>query len=303
MTTTGAASPGLPIARAFPDNPVIASATIGEILRDTQLYLLFIVGRSGSTWLTEMASRGGRLGTPHEFFNDGWLDSNEIQLRCRPPSVIGTRDINAFARSTVAEHRAPSGVFGLELAYPQLLNLKACLEPGFCLDRRIRSFFLRRRNIVAQAISSYRSVASGFWHSTQNDPDARRRFAELGYDAEGLDERVSDVVACEQGLDAAFAECGIKPLQFFYEDLLASPNAVLSWMDRAVTGNNDDAPPIKRGTIVPISDHLNRSWEGRYRAERAAFLASAIKSRPPMRSDFAVSFRSGSFADARVARG
>jgi hypothetical protein len=49
----------------------------------------------------------GHLGVPQEWFNDGWIYSNETALGCRPPKLRRTFDINRYVEEIVSD---PLGV-------------------------------------------------------------------------------------------------------------------------------------------------------------------------------------------------
>jgi hypothetical protein len=62
--------------------------------------------------VTEMASAGGQFGTPQEWFNETFLQTNREFPVCRP--LGRTSDINQFIRITNPSCRSPANVMGRE---------------------------------------------------------------------------------------------------------------------------------------------------------------------------------------------
>lgn len=272
------------IAAAFPTNPIIAAATLQELCRSNRLYASFITPRSGSTWLTEMASAGGQLGTPQEWFNETFLQTNLEFLGCRPPRLVGTSDINEYISISIASHRSPANIMGLQLSFYQAQSLFKLVEAPEPAKAAMTFFYLRRRNLVAQAVSLYRSVVSGRFHSYETDREAVARFGAVVFDAEKVAYWVEHLLASEIGFEAMFRSCGLEVHRFFYEDLVAHPGQTLNWLHVIAAGENGPrprpAPPPGPGQVLPLGDEKNREWETRFRDEQRALLDSARSSCP-----------------------
>ncbi len=273
------------IAPAFHTNSTIEKATLLEVVQSTKLYVMFITPRSGSTWVAEMAEAGGRLSMPHEWFNDTWIYTEQEVLGCRPPKLAGTSDINEYIRRTVAGHRSPEGIAGVQLSSFQSQMLFELLEDRECAKEAVTFFYLRRRNFVAQAISLHRSVASGRFHSFETDAEARTRFDALGYDAERIEFWMRHLLASEQSFEAQFRSCGVRVLRFFYEDVLADPGRAVDWMYAMITGKAPYGHTPVPGAIKLISDEKNREWEARFRADQQALIPMIEDQRPALIGD------------------
>jgi LPS sulfotransferase NodH len=270
-----------PLERAFPTESVLRAATIAALRRDTLLYIIFILPRSGSTWLTDMAMRGGRLGAPQEWFNDTWIQGDEPALGCKPPRLVGTADINEYARRCVADHRSSIGVMGVQLSYYQTLALMRSTDDPTLATAGMPIFYLRRRNILAQAISLYRSVESGLFHSYQTA--GHTNFAAPAYDQHKITEWIAHIVQCETGFESLFASCGATPCALFYEDVLARPAECLALVEHRITGHPPPAgaaPP--HSSLRRLAGAESLAWEERFRGQAAAILRDLEDRRPPL---------------------
>jgi LPS sulfotransferase NodH len=268
-----------PLERAFPAGSVLRAATITALRHDTSLYVIFILPRSGSTWLTDMAMRGGRLGAPQEWFNDTWILGDEPALGCKPPSLAGTADINEYTQRCVAAHRSAIGLMGVQLSYYQTLALMRATDDPALAVTDLPMFYLRRRNIVAQGISLYRSVESGLFHSYQA-PGGNAHFAVPDYDAQKIAAWIAHIVECEAGFEALFASCTAAPLALFYEDMLARPADCLAFVEHRITGRPPPAAAPPTSSLRRLSGAESLAWEERFRCEAATVLRDLEDRRP-----------------------
>jgi LPS sulfotransferase NodH len=121
------------------------------------VYIIFITGRCGSTWLTHLIEDTGLAGAPHEFFN---------------PDSLGYFNKSIQAGSfteyfeSVVRHFSKGKRFGFQInceklcAFHELIDVKIL----FPADRRVY-FFMTRQDIFSQAYSFARAKKSGHWHS------------------------------------------------------------------------------------------------------------------------------------------
>jgi LPS sulfotransferase NodH len=276
-----------PIASAFPAGSRIDDSVVVDLIRETRLYVVFIIPRSGSTWLTELAGTDGRLGTPQEWFNESWIHGDIEALGCRPPKLAGTLNINDYIRKTVRSHRSPLGAMGLQLSIHQTRMLLPLIDDPKEVSRDVHFFYLRRRNIVAQAISLYRSAETGHFHSYEKDPAAMQRFAACPYSRDRIEHWATHLLEAEQDFERLFATCEIRPERFFYEDIVADPDRVLDCMSLTVNNNGErQSVPRRDGVMRKISDSSNALWEKRFRAEARAWLVDFERSRPAQTSSY-----------------
>lgn len=258
-----------------------------ELAWRTQLYVIFILPRTGSTWLMEMAENSGVLGTPQEWFNEDWIHTAELAMGCRPPQLVATKCADEYLRKTVADYRSPYGIMGLQLSPYQARSVGDMLETPRASIDLVTRFYLRRANIVGQAISLFRSVRSGFFHSYQDGAVSRSNLDTVEYDAEAIRSWCEHIVAGEVYFDRTFRRLGIAPACFTYEDIVEKPRDVLAWMANCID-NRLDARNItaKSSRLSKLGGKSSEQWEQRFRAEQADYLVALDSRRPAVRSDF-----------------
>lgn len=266
---------------AFPDNALIHLDTIQRIAGETRLYVIFIIARSGSTWLMEMARNSNILGTPQEWFNEGWIHSAEEALGCRPPLLIGTADVDEYIRRIVADYRSETGVMGLQLSPYQTNCLCSMLDRPKDICSLVQPFYLRRQDVVAQAISLYRSVKSGVFHSYQMNDLFQSRLDTLKFDPEAIANWCEHLVAGEVYFEATFKKMRLSPARLTYEEIVASPGEVLTWMNKTINPASNIRVEASSNNLKKLGTSTSDEWCHRFRTERADYLAELESRRPP----------------------
>lgn len=271
----------------FPDGDVLHRAVLDRLAAKNQLYVIFFTPRSGSSWLTELAMSSGALGAPNEWFNYAWLETIEPILGCLNARATGKTNLDDYVTDTIERYRSTDRVMGIELDIYQAKMLCELMEDSRSGLQELTFFYLRRENLVAQGISLYRSVASGFWHSINQDEEARTRFQDLAFEANAIEESVRYVRHCEDEFEQLFQSCPISPRRFFYEDIVANPAPVLSWMHEQITGRAIDVNVASGGEMLRISDAKNIDWEALLRNQAPAeFTRDVLDGRPPLVRNF-----------------
>jgi LPS sulfotransferase NodH len=250
---------------AFPANSVLRTRTIQAAARRAKLYVIFLTPRSGSTWLTELAMNAGGLGAPQEWFNDDWIYTDKPALGCLPPRARGIDDVNDYVDAIVNEG---GGVAGLELSIYQALMLSDLLDQTFDPGWLAASFYLRRRDLAAQAISLYRSVSTGRFHSYQNDPEQLQAARSLDYDYQRIRQWLEFLEDCERQFETLFESCGISPTPLFYEDLQANPLGTLQQIAAGIGVPPPDTLPVT--SLRMIRDETSTQWQIRFSQDLAS---------------------------------
>lgn len=205
-----------PYLRAFPENSVLDVDLFDRLAETSTLYVILILPRSGSTWFCEMIGATGGLGLPQEWFNAGFVQRDKLHLGCKPPKVRGISDINRYVEEIVDEG---DGVAGVQLSYWNALSLTE-LTDGRIPIGKIKWFYLRRRDVLAQAISLFKSVESGYWHSYQPQQD---KLDAVQFDQDKCIKMLEQIIEDEIRLEKMMSGCGINPVRLFYEDIQAHP--------------------------------------------------------------------------------
>lgn len=237
-------------------------------------YVIFFTPRAGSTWLTDIASKTGKLGRPSESFNPRHLN--------KMASAMNAANLKDYC-DMIARKRATRGVAGFEITHHQLRAV-------FKGDNRFRAlypnpplFWLIRRDIVAQAISLYKMTTTRVSHSTLVDAtDIAAREARFVYDADRIAHWVDHILTAERRTEQLMTTAGWRPLRLWYEENVAiGAQSVLAAMTTHL-----NLPPIEPAHD-PVSAHhriatnKNAEFSARFREDRQSYLAEVAEERSP----------------------
>jgi LPS sulfotransferase NodH len=247
-------------------------------------YLVCASQRSGSTLLVESLRTTGVSGRPEEFFQylpetsrapqpRDWFAAvhDETILKLLAPRVTGTPDTRSSAQwrdDLLREGRSANGVWGGKLMWnqtPLLLDRAAGLRDPSGTDLRsairdvvgeVTFIWVRRADIVKQAVSMWRAVQTQVWRDDGNDgtDDAAQYHAGgIAYLAEML-----------RGQDDSWAQWfeseGIEPLEISFDELTAAPQATVAGvLDRiGLDPALAPPPPLKRQSNGRSADWVRR---------------------------------------------
>ena len=239
-------------------------------------YLILFTPRSGSSWLTELL-RSNDMGDPKEWFNPNLIP--KIAKR------LGTRSVDDYISAVSHTGRDNNTyVFGSEITYFQLAILEdmANVFDHFPISQTY-FFYLRRRDIVQQAISLYRATSTGEFHSVQLN-GAPRKTAE--YDSNAIEKWLRHILKHESGFYRLFLRSGITPLTMTYERMLeVGPEAVLNFFTVPILGDQFGREPKTTTRHSKLINPETADWPERFRQDRPALLAEVERIRPDITSD------------------
>ena len=234
-------------------------------------YLICATPRSGSTLLCGLLESSGVAGRPASYFNRRGLHDYATRWRISRPR--DGRIDEAYVRAALAAGQTPNGVFGGRImaeTLPELIGDLAAESGSAVTDvallsarlGRLRFVHLRRRDVVAQAVSWAKALQTHYWHPAEAVEPG-------GQDAHYDEELIGRLAAAIEGFEADwarwFAACDIVPGEVAYEELAADPlgtaGAVLDYLGL-------DVPPGRRLVIGHRrqADHVNAEWAARFRA-------------------------------------
>jgi trehalose 2-sulfotransferase len=254
-------------------------------------YLVCATPRSGSTLMCEMLARTGVAGRPKEYFEAlratgrprqpreyfSGVDDPEV-LGLLPPTMPPAPDGEPFderLRAVLADGTTSNGVFGAKLMWGHQADLQARLRalPGLAqlgpVERiaavfgDVRYVFVRREDVVAQAISLWRAVQTEAWRADEeNGHEPRYSFAGVDHLVRML--RRHDLSWCRW-----FNAHGVAPLELQYEAIAGDPGgAVRRTLEHlGVAGELSGALPEPQ--LRRQADAVSLEWAERYREERA----------------------------------
>ena len=233
-------------------------------------YLLCATPRSGSSLLCGMLDSTGVAGHPESYFRQPSeeLYADRWQL---PRSADGAFRYDDYVRAAMAEGRTANGVFAARIMGGTLEEMVVRLRaarPGLTGgDRdllghwfgRTRYVYLRRGDVLAQAVSLLRAEQTGVWHEHEIrqgggvprfDPGEIRRLMRMLHE---------DNAAWQ----AWFAAQDIQPHPVWYEELADDPagvaRQVLEFLGLDLPAGRDIVARHQR-----LADELNAEWIDRY---------------------------------------
>ena len=222
-------------------------------------YVLAESPRSGSQLLADLLWRTGRMGSPGEYFHR----EHVVPHLSRRLGVGGGGERQAFEaylRAIVRRRTTPNGVFGLKTHFMQLhpyLGQPAARR----FLRHSRFIWLRRRDVLAQAISYLVALRSGEWRRRE---DGDRVPPRGDFSDRALQGAVSQIAGDERAWEMAFGVNRIRPMVVWYEDLVADPEPVCQGIC-ALLGVTEAGPfriadSQMRRQVEPLKDELRARY-------------------------------------------
>ncbi len=230
-------------------------------------YVIFFTARSGSTWLTSVLSATKQLGVPEEYINPDFILDVCKAVRARTQADM----LQVLFR----RRKTPNGVFGIEVRHIDVELFG--IEQFFSIFGPETVFFnLWRDNMVSQAVSLYRAVYTGRFHST--DP---RQAPPPPYDGDGIKRWMTHLLNTENKNLKLLASEG-RPARFLrYEDILRHEATTVAMIADAL---RVDIPPAEPGGAAPpkqekLGDSWNKEAEAEFRSREAQFVAESEAAR------------------------
>ncbi len=242
-------------------------AECGKLVPAHRHYVIFFTARSGSTWLTSVLSATKQLGVPEEYINPDFVRDVCTSVRAR--TQVDMLEVLFRRRKT------PNGVFGIEVRHIDVELFG--IEQFFSIFGPETVFFnLWRDNMVSQAISLYRAVYTGRFHST--DP---RQAPPPPYDGDGIKQWMTHLLDTENKNLKLLASEG-RPARFLrYEDIFRHEATTVAMIADAL---RVDIPPTPPGGEAPprqekLGDSWNKTAEATFRSREAQFVAETEAAR------------------------
>lgn len=239
-------------------------------------YAIFFTPRSGSSWLTEVV-RGTRcLGRPEEWFNPSFV-----------PGVAQSMNANKLADyvKMLKRKQAPGGLFGFEITYYQMRATFGGEGPFLALfPPETPAFHLVRENIVLQAVSLAKSVATSVYHSAGSaEADIRRADEEFRYEAPLIRHWLEHILDQETRFERFFERNGLAPVRLSYERMMAAGrDGTLAVIAARLGIALEPGAGRRTGTGAghrKIGTDKNRAFAERFAAEEAGFLETVAARR------------------------
>jgi LPS sulfotransferase NodH len=214
----------------------------------------FVCGthRCGSWFLSGLLDATGVAGRPHQWFGAGTERANRSSWR--------SDGFDGYLAHVLAAGTTPNGVFGCKLMRGELdlllERLPGALGQSFPAPRFV---WLRRRDVLAQAVSWSKAIQTGRFHHWDAAHD------EPSFDRTQIEALAEELRAADDGWQRWFAETDGRPLEVEYEQLAAEPEAVVR---RVLAFLGLPLPPdvTVAARTVRSADTVDEDWLRRLRA-------------------------------------
>jgi trehalose 2-sulfotransferase len=235
-----------------------------SVARPESSVVVCALPRSGSSLLAQLLFSSGSVGWPGEWF---WLE--DVERNWVAWEVSGWRD---YLDRVLDEGTAANGVFGVKLMWGYLhevlFELRRLSAEYDADDLTVLSAFfpqprfvwMRRDDVVAQAVSWAKAVQTGQWTSSQP------KTGEPRFDFGQIDALYNVARVHDGHWRRWFAAHSIEPIGVIYEDLCVHTVGVV----RDVLSSLGIEPQPDAIIDVPAeltrqSDSVNADWCARYR--------------------------------------
>lgn len=214
------------------------------------VYLIAATPRSGSHYLGHLLFATRQLGAPLEY-----IDLANLR---RWSQIVGSKDPIAALGEIIARRTSPNGWFGFQAQWFQLANLGRLKIPRDMLDFR-RIIWIRRRDVIGQAVSFAIALQTGAWTSFH------KPLGEPIYDYQTIADCADAIKQMEIQWEQFMTQTSTPHLSLFYEDIRANETEaaayILDWFG---------LPPLHVSLSVPLQKQdteTNAAWKIRFLAD------------------------------------
>ena len=240
-------------------------------------YLICATPRTGSSLLCGLLDSTGVAGHPESWFRR--QDEREFAARWGIADASeGTFGYSDYFRAAVAAGSTANGVFAARIMWGTMDEVTAHLTPIYpghagsaagllnAAFGQTRFVYLRRGDVVAQAVSLLRAEQTGVWFETA---DERQEPApEPGFDFGQACDLVRQIEEDNAAWEEWFTTEAIQPYRMLYEELDADPvgiaSGVLGFLGLDLPEGREITVRHKR-----LADDLNTRWAESYRLHQA----------------------------------
>lgn len=242
---------------------------------DRRRLIILFTPRSGSSWFGDLLRSTRALGDPEEYLNQ---DINaEVARRFGGRTEIDY--LNAVETNTATRN----GVFSMEVIWGHVELCEIDLL-GYYNDARF--VYLRRKDILAQAISLLLATQSGVFHNAgdeplRSQPDIAERLVSVEATFATIRSWWGHLMNYECLAEVQLAIRGIHPLRLYYEDIVGDPAGTVARVFALCDVSQQDANPPS-SAHKPVRSALNDQLARLFRTRQAEFVRTMDSFRPPL---------------------
>jgi len=207
--------------------------------------------RSGSNFLSQLLSSTGQLGRPLEYFNAPG------RRHFDDPDYPDDRGMQIDRILTMGA--TPNGIYGLKIFAHQHDWIEGDTKWTSVLPN-LQFIFLRRRDMLGQAISWARALQTGQYRHGQMPT------GEAGFDGEAILARLRAIVTEYARWELYFARNEIAPLRLVYEEVIDAPQQAIDRVAGLFNLPHVHADTRQIGVLVQ-RDEVTECWRQRFAEE------------------------------------
>lgn len=219
------------------------------VSRPVKSILIASETRSGSNFLCAMMAETNQLGKPQEYFSKYIAFDNAVTVRER-------------YQHACKNGVTPNGVISVKL-FPEHWEM---IENEFNIEENFPDrywIWLRRRDLLAQAISRHIALNTRSWISNTEPEQAPV------YSTRGIRKRLNYLAHSETRWRLFFTRNNIKPLELWYEDIIIDPLKTIRDIS-GFAGIDIDTASINTDVYTKTQrTSLNEEWKKRFIGEMA----------------------------------
>ncbi len=210
-------------------------------------YFICSVQRSGKSWLCDLLTRLRHFGAPEEYLNylslpdDQLVEGKSLQTLFAKKGFAGIEEFVHHVNSGKTGLNEPVGLViqanQLQLLANQAnLTIDETFNKLYSVFAHPTIFFLKRKDMAAQAVSLYFVAETGMAHAYQKKSKEDSTYKDIEYDQQQLSEWYDFSRKGYEMWDKMFKKNRITPKQIAYEDLKNNLYKTISGMTRIING-------------------------------------------------------------------
>ena len=223
-------------------------------------YMLASIPRSGSTYCAIKFWQTGLLGAPVEYLNFHVVAEflQRLGYRVDENGGVPIQQMSGYWRNVQRLRSSPNGMFGYKMFATNYREI-ARRVPEFLREITPHYvIYLTRKDVVGQAMSYSRAQRSKVWFA------GVARTPEVDYDYAHIKSCLRSIEAQKTAWEHVFALTGIEPIRITYEDMLASPSAVVGRVLNAMGIEPDMRCAVSVPMIERQTDGISKAWRERF---------------------------------------
>lgn len=235
--------------------------------QNTKSYILCTTPRSGSTLLCSLLQSTGVAGYPESYFR-----KQDINMWAKSWGVASQFD-REYVSAVLPAGMSSNGVFGVRLMWGTLHELLTELRTYYIQESEIgllteafgptQFVYLRRQDVVAQAVSRAKAEQSDTWH-VHSDQSHMLNDGDFTYDYDQIHSYVAETEADNQAWEKWFREHAIEPHVVVYEELSEQREETVASILEFLGVDSTQADNIRSST-TKMADELSQTWIDQYR--------------------------------------